>query len=314
VDAPGERHAPPCAAPGAPPDAQPRARAADPRDLHDAVARALRHAAEQVVAQPTPAELARVAGLSDTAFARACRALAGTSPKGFVQALTLARARERLARSETVLATSLAVGLSGGSRLHDLFVGIERMTPGEYARGGADLAITWDEAGTPFGPALACATPRGLCHLAFTEGCGLDAELERVRSRWPRAEFRRDAQRLEPAFELLRARLAGRAATPDRPLTLRFLGTDFEVRVWEALLAIPPGEVTSYGALARAIGSPGAARAGGRAVGANPIAVLIPCHRVLRESGALGGYRWGTTKKRALLAVEWSRDADGPDS
>ncbi|MBL8860658.1 MAG: methylated-DNA--[protein]-cysteine S-methyltransferase [Planctomycetes bacterium] len=271
---------------------------------HEAVARALRRAASCFEHQPRVAELAQAAGLSATRFARACRAQAGISPKSFVQVLTLAAARRHLARGETVLATSLAVGLSGGGRLHDLFTGIERLTPGEYARGGAGLKLAWDEAATPCGPALACSAPRGLCHLAFTAGRGLEAELARARARWPRAEFQRDPRALAPAFELLAARLAGGLGDPRRPVTLLLAGTDFELRVWEALLAIPAGSTVAYGHIARAIGAPSAARAVGRAVGANPIAVLIPCHRVIRASGALAGYRWGESTKRALLAAE----------
>jgi len=285
----------------------PHAARTEARDDLAAVARALRHAALHAAEQPSPAELARVAGLTETRFSRACRELAGITPKGYVQALTLATARERLARARPVLETSLAAGLSGGSRLHDLFVGIERMTPGEYARGGAGLAIAWDEVATPFGPALVCAAPRGVCALAFTEGRGLDAELAHARARWPRAAFARDEHAIEPAAAVLRDRLAGRALGNSPPVTLLLKGTDFEVRVWEALLAIPEGLVASYGGLARALDVPRAARAVGRAIGANPVGVLIPCHRVLRETGALGGYRWGETTKRALLAAEASR-------
>lgn len=281
-----------------------------PRDAADdlgAVARALRHAARRAGEQPGVAELAQVAGLPETRFSRACRELAGVSPKGYVQALSIATARELLAASRTVLEASFATGLSGGSRLHDLFVGLERMTPGEYARGGAGLAIAWDEVATPFGPALVCVAPRGVCALAFTEGRGLDAELEHARARWPNAAFARDPALVEPAADVLRARLAGRDVA--RPLTLRLKGTDFEHRVWEALLAIPEGCVASYGQLARALDVPRGARAVGQAVGANPVAALIPCHRVVRESGAIGGYRWGESTKRTLLAVEAARAA-----
>ncbi len=273
----------------------------------ESVARALRYATERAAEQPCVADLARVAGTSETQFSRACRELAGVAPKGFVQALTIADARAQLARSKPVLATSFAVGLSGGSRLHDLFVGIERMTPGEYARGGAGLDIVWDEVATPFGPALVCAAPRGVCALSFTEGRGLDAELEHARARWPAARYVRDTGAIEPAAHVLRERLAGRALDPTRSITLFLKGTDFEMRVWEALLAIPEGAVASYGTLAAAIDAPKSARAVGRAIGANPIAALIPCHRVLRETGALGGYRWGETQKRALLAAESAR-------
>jgi len=280
-----------------------------PTDSGDfaAVARALRHAAEHVAEQPSPSQLARVAGLGETRFARACRALAGISPKSFVQALTLTDAKRQLARAVPVLATSHRTGLSGGSRLHDLFVNLERMTPGEYARAGAGLVIRWDEVPTPFGRALIGVAPRGVCHLAFTEGRGLEAELEHARARWPRAEFERDAVHARLAAEVLRDRLAGRDADRERPITLLLKGTEFEMRVWEALLSIPEANVSSYGSIASSVGAPRAARAVGSAIGANPIGVLIPCHRVLRQTGALGGYRWGETTKRALLAAEASR-------
>jgi AraC family transcriptional regulator of adaptative response/methylated-DNA-[protein]-cysteine methyltransferase len=285
----------------------PAARSTAAADDFASVARALRHAAEHADEQPSVGELARVAGASETHFLRACRELAGITPKGFVQALTIADARARLARSRTVLETSFGVGLSGGSRLHDLFVGVERMTPGEYARGGAGLRVAWDEVATPFGPALVCAAPRGVCALSFTEGRGLEAEIAHARARWPNANCVRDEHAIAPAADLLRARLAGRAREPARPITLLLKGTDFELRVWEALLSIPEGAIASYGQLAAAIDAPRSARAVGRAIGANPIAALIPCHRVLRETGAIGGYRWGEPTKRALLAAEASR-------
>ncbi len=292
----------------------PSARDADHTDSETgdfaAVARALRHAAEHAAEQPSPAELARAAGLTETRFSRACRELAGISPKSFVQALTLSAAKRDLARSVPVLATSLRTGLSGGSRLHDLFVTLERMTPGEYARAGDGLVIRWDEVPTPFGPALIGVAARGVCHLAFTEGRGLQAELEHALTRWPRATFERDEQHVRGAAAVLHDRLAGRAANPTRPITLLLKGTDFEMRVWEALLAIPEACVSSYGSIANLVGTPRAARAVGTAIGANPIGVLIPCHRVLRQTGALGGYRWGEVTKRALLAAEAARSAE----
>lgn len=295
----------------------PSARGADHADSGSgdfaAVAVALRHAAEHAAEQPSPAELARIAGLNETRFARACRELAGISPKSFVQALTLSDAKRQLARSVPVLATSHRLGLSGGSRLHDLFVELERMTPGEYARAGAGLVIRWDEVATPFGPALIGVAPRGVCHLAFTEGRGLDAELEHARTRWPRATFERDARHVRAAADVLNDRLSGRAADPSRSITLFLKGTDFEMRVWEALLTIPEASVSSYGSIAASVGAPRAARAVGSAIGANPIGVLIPCHRVLRQTGALGGYRWGETTKRALLAAEASRASHAID-
>ncbi len=274
----------------------------------DRIARAIAFAGAHYPAQPSIAELAAAAGLSPTRFARAFRTHAGITPKSWVQHLTLADARERLSRSATVLEASYAVGLSGPSRLHDLFTTTERMTPGEYRSGGRGVRIGWTMVATPFGAALLAATERGVCALAFlADGPrerALAAALEDLRARWPRAELARDDEGLSSTAAEISVRLAGGRRAP---LALLLAGTPFETQVWEALLRLPEGAVMSYGDLARALGAPTAARAVGQAVGANPIAALIPCHRVLRANGALGGYRWGEPRKRALLAVERAR-------
>lgn len=274
----------------------------------DRIARAIAFAGARYPGQPSVAELAAAAGLSPTRFARAFRAHAGITPKSWVQHLTLADARERLSRSATVLEASYAVGLSGPSRLHDLFTTTERMTPGEYRSGGRGVRIGWTVTATPFGAALLAATERGVCALAFLEPGPSDrataVALADLRARWPRAEIERDDSVLASTATEIGVRLAGGRGAR---LALLLAGTPFETQVWEALLWLPEGAITSYGELAHALKVPGAARAVGQAVGANPIAALIPCHRVLRANGALGGYRWGEPRKRALLAAEFAR-------
>lgn len=249
-------------------------------------------------------EVAEAVGLSPAHFQRSFSAWVGVSPKRYLQYLTLDHSRRLLAERFTVLDTALEVGLSGPSRLHDLFMRWEAMTPGEYAAGGAGLEIAWDWIATPFGEALLMATPRGICGLAFAEEMGRHAAMADMRARWPEAQFRQDPAAIAPHAEAIAAQLAGRTGEPVR---LGLHGTPFQIKVWEALLAIPSGQVTTYSEIARAIGSPRAVRAVGSAVGRNPVSWLIPCHRALRRDGALGGYHWGLPVKRALLAWESAR-------
>lgn len=250
--------------------------------------------------QPTLAEMAAVAGLGESHFHHEFVRWTGVTPKDFVQCLTLADAKERLARGEAVLEASTEVGLSGPGRLHDLCVSLEAATPGEIKSGGAGLKIHWGIAESPFGPCLLAETARGICRLSFLEEESVPAGLE---FEWPNATWVRNdelaADRLDALFQ----------RSPE-PATLRawVRGSAFQVRVWRALLEIPNGALSTYGRLAAAIGRPGAARAVGTAVGLNPVAFLIPCHRVIRETGAISGYRWGVGRKRALLAWEGARD------
>jgi AraC family transcriptional regulator of adaptative response/methylated-DNA-[protein]-cysteine methyltransferase len=259
----------------------------------------LRWLDEHATSQPTLAEMAAVAGLGESHFHHEFVRWTGVTPKDFVQCLTLADAKERLLRGEAVLETSTEVGLSGPGRLHDLCVSLEAATPGEIKSGGAGLTIRWGIAESPFGPCLLAETTRGICRLSFLEEEINDDE---VVADWPRAEWIRDdphtAHRLGSLFQ-----------TSPEPSTLRawVRGSAFQMRVWRALLEIPNGALSTYGRLATAIGSPGAARAVGTAVGSNPVAFLIPCHRVIRETGAISGYRWGVGRKRALLAWEGAR-------
>jgi AraC family transcriptional regulator of adaptative response/methylated-DNA-[protein]-cysteine methyltransferase len=237
-------------------------------------------------------------GMSAAHFQRVFSAWVGVSPKRYQQYLTLDHARSLLAERFTVLDTSLSTGLSGPSRLHDLFLTWEAMSPGDYARGGAGLTIAWGWFDTPFGPAVVMGTHRGICGMGFAADMGEAAAFEDLQRRWPLADFVEDAARLHPWVQ---AALGGQAA----PLAL--MGAPFQIKVWEALLRIPSGHVTSYGEIAAAIGNPKAVRAVGTAVGRNPISLLIPCHRALRKSGGLGGYHWGLPVKRAILAWESAR-------
>ncbi len=244
-------------------------------------------------------DLATRMGMSSAHFQRVFSQWVGVSPKRYQQYLTLDHARRLLADRFTVLDTAHETGLSGSGRLHDLFLTWEAMSPGDYAKGGAGLDICWAYLPTPFGEALAMATDRGLCGLAFTEDCGRDAAMADLRSRWPAATYTEDTASLG----------AQTAATFSQGGTakLHMIGAPFQIKVWEALLRVPSGHVTTYSQIAGAVGHPNAMRAVGTAVGRNPISFLIPCHRALRKSGGLGGYHWGLPVKRAMLAWEGAR-------
>lgn len=242
--------------------------------------------------------LAERMGMSPAHFQRIFSAWVGVSPKRYQQYLTLDHAKGLLADRFTVLDTALATGLSGPSRLHDLFLTWEAMSPGDFAKGGAGLTITWGWFDSPFGPAVVMGTERGICGMGFAGEMGEAAALQDLVSRWPLATFVENATMLRPWVQ---AALGGEAA----PLYL--IGAPFQIKVWEALLRIPSGQVTTYSEIAGAVGLPKAVRAVGTAVGRNPISLLIPCHRALRKSGGLGGYHWGLPVKRAILAWEAAR-------
>jgi len=277
---------------------------ADPESGPDygRMARAIRYLAENYLDQPRLEDAASSAGLSPFHFQRLFTRYVGVSPKSFVGHLTLAHAKRDLAGGASVLDAALDAGLSGPSRLHDLTLKIEAMTPGEYARGGAGLVIEYGFHPCPFGVALVMASPRGVCGLAFGDEGEEEALLEDMTSRWPKAAFVENAARTHVIARRIFAPEAGEA-----PLGLHLLGTRWQIKVWQALLAIPSGRVTSYRAIAERIGGASASRAVGTAVGRNPISFLIPCHRVLGSDGALHGYHWGLTRKRAMLALEASR-------
>lgn len=242
-------------------------------------------------------ELAGRMGMSAAHFQRVFSAWVGVSPKRYQQYLVLDHAKALLQARMTVLEAADAAGLSAPSRLHDLFLTWEAMAPGEYAKGGAGLVIRHGWVDTPFGEALAMATDRGLCALGFAEEAGRDATMADLRSRWPEAAHVEDAAAVAP---LVAAAFGGGGR-------LHLIGAPFQIKVWEALLRVPSGHVTTYSELARAVGTPRAVRAVGTAVGRNPVSLFIPCHRALRMTGALGGYHWGLPVKRAILAWEAAR-------
>ncbi|QHQ36955.1 methylated-DNA--[protein]-cysteine S-methyltransferase [Algicella marina] len=263
------------------------------------MARAIDYIGAERNAQPTLEDVAAATGLSPAHFQRIFSQWVGVSPKRYQQYLTLDHAKTLLAERFTLLDTAAETGLSGTGRLHDLFLRWEAMTPGEYAQGGAGLTLRWDWVETPFGEALLMVTDRGIAGLGFSSETGRVATLADMTARWPKAEFVQDGAAVAPqAAALFRAEGAA---------SLHLIGAPFQIKVWEALLLIPTGHVTTYSEIAGAIGHPKAVRAVGTAVGRNPVSWLIPCHRALRKSGGLGGYHWGLPVKRAMLAWEAAR-------
>jgi AraC family transcriptional regulator of adaptative response/methylated-DNA-[protein]-cysteine methyltransferase len=254
---------------------------------------------------PSLEGLAAAMGMSAAHFQRVFSAWVGVSPKRYQQYLTLGYAKTLLRDRFTTLATAHRSGLSGRGRLHDLFVRWEAMSPGEFAAGGAGLAISWGWFDSPFGPALVMGTNKGICGLSFAAGIGTDASMVDLSARWPAATFTEDPAILRPWADA-----AFRTTSAPQRAPLYLTGAPFQIKVWEALLRLPEGHVTTYGEIAQGIGNPKAVRAVGTAVGRNPIGYLIPCHRVLRKSGALGGYHWGLPMKRAMLGFEAARTED----
>jgi AraC family transcriptional regulator of adaptative response/methylated-DNA-[protein]-cysteine methyltransferase len=252
-------------------------------------------------------ELAAQMDMSPAHFQRLFSRWVGVSPKRYQQYLTLGHAKNLLRDRFTTLAASHSVGLSGSGRLHDLFLRWEAMSPGAFAREGAGLVIRWGWFESPFGPALVMGTDKGICGIGFAAETGEEHAMADLLGRWPRAEFVEDPKMLRPW--VLAAFGAETAELRSAPLFL--IGAPFQIKVWEALLAIPTGHVTTYSEIAEAIGNPRAVRAVGTAVGRNPVSWLIPCHRALRKSGGLGGYHWGLPVKRAMLAYETARSEAG---
>ncbi len=277
------------------------------QDMNDyeRVAAMIRYLDQHHTDQPDLAALARGAGLSPFHFHRLFSAWAGVTPKDFLQCLTLQHVKELLREGESVLSASLEAGLSGPGRIHDLCVTLEAASPGEMKKQGAGLKITFGFAASPFGETLIGETKRGICHLSFVDPAGRDRAEHDLQSEWAAASFHRSDGRAAK----LAAVIFSRDDAKDAPRKLRaFLrATPFQLRVWRALLRVPAGALVTYGRLSSAIAQPGAARAVGSAVGANPIAFLIPCHRVIRETGVLGGYRWDPIRKRAMIGWEGSR-------
>jgi AraC family transcriptional regulator of adaptative response/methylated-DNA-[protein]-cysteine methyltransferase len=277
--------------------------AAPLRSAYDTVAQAIAFIRAHATAQPRLAEVARHVGYSEAHFQRLFTDWAGVSPTRFLQFLTKGHALTLLAESRSVEAAALESGLSGAGRLHDLLVTWEAMTPGEIRQGGAGVAIDWGVAATPLGWMAVGSTARGICHLSFLdEAPEAPAVADRLRQSWPQAALH---HRPEVASALAE-RLFG-AMREGAPLHLLLRGSPFRVKVWEALLRIPAGSVCSYGELAARAGAPRAARAVGSAMATNDIALIIPCHRVIRESGQFGEYRWNPVRKAALLGWEQAR-------
>ena len=271
-------------------------------DDYQRIARVIRYLDAHHGEQPNLQVLATCVGLSPFHFHRLFSSWAGITPKDFLQCLTLAHARELLREGASVLDAALISGLSGPGRLHDLCVTVEAASPGEVKSGGAGWTISAGLAESPFGACVIAEGPRGICHLAFVASDDGAAELATVQECWPKARLRRD----DTAAAHVATRIFQHPGPSNARLALRAYvrGSAFQVRVWRALLQVRPGTLVSYGRLAAALGQPSAARAVGTAVGRNPLAFLIPCHRVIRETGVVGDYRWGTTRKRAILAWE----------
>ncbi len=258
--------------------------------------------------QPSLETIAGQAGLSPGHLQRVFKRWAGISPKEFLQAITLDHARGLLRESASILDTAYEVGLSGPSRLHDLFVTHEGMSPGIYKARGEGLQILYGFHPSPFGQALVMITEQGLAGLAFSDEGGERAALDDMQARWPQARYVEDSA----ATAAYAARIfnSGRWQ-PDAPLRVVFIGTDFEIRVWETLLRIPLGKATTYFDIAAHLGNPKASRAVGSAVGKNPVSFVVPCHRVLGKTGNLCGYHWGLTRKKAILGWEAGLAASG---
>ena len=271
------------------------------------IRRAIAFLSENWTDHPDLDALAAHLGLSPSHCQRLFKQWCGLSPKEFLQAITLDHARQRLESASSVLDCAHDVGLSGTSRLHDLFIDHEAMTPGDYKRKGAGIEIAYGFHPSPFGDALLLATARGVAGLAFVnEDAGQtrsDALADMTR-RWPNATYVEASGRTAPyAAQIFNAS----QWSADRPVRLVMIGSDFEIQVWETLLKIPMGRAVSYSDIARHIGKPAASRAVGSAVGRNPISFVVPCHRVLRTDGSLGGYHWGLTRKKALIGWEAGR-------
>ncbi len=274
---------------------------------YDRMARAIEYLDSHAGDQPSLDDLAGEMGLSPNRAQRVFRRWAGLTPKQFVSLVTMNQARPLLEEGESVLNVAYDVGLSGPGRLHDLCIRCEAMSPGEIKSGGAGLVISYGWCDTPFGRTLILYTSRGVTGLAFADPKSDKETLADMMSRWPKAEYRQDAQETEKLAEKIFSADGG-------DLSLLVGGTPFQIAVWRALLEIPAGATSTYQSIAEEIGKPKAIRAVGTAVGRNPISYLIPCHRVLRVSGALGGYHWGLTRKKAMLAYERANAEFGADT
>jgi len=275
-------------------------------DDYSRIAATIHYLEENHASQPALAELAANAGLSESHFHRLFRRWAGSTPKEFLQCLTVEHAKDRLRKSASVLDAALDSGLSGPGRLHDLFVKIEAASPGEFKSGGAGMRIGWGTAESPFGTCLIAWSERGICHLSFEDSVKnpSDPPEELTRDWWAAEIFRSDPDAVKIAEGIFEKRHLDQSE-----LKVYVRATPFQLKVWLALLRVPEGALASYRTIAKTINSPAASRAVGTACGANRVGYLIPCHRVIRETGVVRGYRWGTARKKAMLAWE-SRGRD----
>ncbi|MFZ4775034.1 MAG: methylated-DNA--[protein]-cysteine S-methyltransferase [Terrimicrobiaceae bacterium] len=269
---------------------------------YERIATIIRYLDGKHVSQPSVSELAGIAGLSVSHFHRLFKRWAGISPKDFLQCLTLEHAKRCLEDSRSVLDAALETGLSGPGRLHELFVTIEAASPGEVKSGGEGICVEWGVAESPFGQCSLGWNGRGICHLAFHDR--VPEFPDDLRQSWPKAGFlRKDREAGRKMKEIFSGSNSGRLAA--------FVsGSTFQLKVWRALLLIPTGSLATYSRIAAVIGNPGAARAVGAACGANPVAWLIPCHRVILETGIVKGYHWGSGRKKAMLAMEGARSGE----
>ena len=274
---------------------------------YERIANAIAFIRDNAGQQPSLDQIASHVGLSPWHFQRKFRAWVGVSPKRFLEFLTVQHAKELLDKSASVLDTALDLGLSGPGRLHDQFVSIEAVTPGQYKRFGSGLLICHGIHPSPFGLMLLAVTDKGICELAFGSLERLDHEAEDLQKRWPAAQIAHDPQRTAPIAERLFNPGNRELDGQNTGFQLFVKGTNFQVNVWRALLRIPEGSLISYKQLAQLTGNPAAVRATASAVGANPVSYLIPCHRILRSSGELGGYHWGVERKRAMIAWDSAR-------
>jgi len=270
---------------------------------YERIARAISFITEHVKHQPTLDDISASLHMSPFHFQRLFCRWTGVTPKRFLQILTVERAKKLLSESKSLLEVSDSLGLSSGSRLYDHFVGLEAVTPGEYKNGGVGITIEYAIHDSPFGKVFIAITAKGICKLAFMDMNDLELHLTELAKKWPHAVM---LENHESTLAIVNS-MFGQDIKLDRPLSLHVSGTNFQLSVWKALLDIPPGTVTSYSQIANEIGKPRAARAVGTAIGANPVAFLIPCHRVIQESGKLGGYHWGETRLHAIHAWETAR-------
>jgi AraC family transcriptional regulator of adaptative response/methylated-DNA-[protein]-cysteine methyltransferase len=268
------------------------------------ISQAIEFISSQVTRQPSLDEIAGAVGLSPDHFQRVFKEWVGISPKRFLQYLTIGYAKQVLDESRSVLEASFSAGLSGPGRLHDLFINIEAMTPGEYKQKGWPLTIKYGYQDTPFGTALIGQTSRGICWWSFQDGGQPGNAFMEMQERWPGAVFENDDMAVGETAEVV---FKKNEKSPNK-ITLLVQGTNFQIKVWDALLYIPPSRLVTYGDLARWIGHPASGRAVGNAVGANPVSLLIPCHRVIRSLGETGNYHWGALRKKAMIAWEAARE------